>query len=355
MKKSLIALAILAATGAAFAQSTVTIYGVTDVAMGQFKSGIGAAEVTKTKIESAGLSTSRWGMKGSEDLGDGLKANFVLEGGMLMDTGAQKTSGFVFDRVATVGISSNFGAVTLGRQATPYDDLRGDTNNTFDSKLLTTTKTVWEKSADVAAYTDRVDNAIVFKSANYGGFSGALGLSLGENKGAGVGGVTLDANQILSLQVRYAAGPLLMGFGYQDQKAQNAATTILSTSSGNTKYTLIAGSYDFGVAKLVAGYNQQKREAAIGVTEASDKQYQFGVEIPLSTAAKVAVGYDKTKGDVINGAGGKKASGYSIIGQYDLSKRTALYGGWMNTSAETAAGVETDKTTTFAVGVRHKF
>ena len=355
MKKSLLALAILAATGAASAQSTVTIYGVTDVAMGQFKTGVGVAELTQTKIDSAGLSTSRWGMKGTEDLGHGLKANFVLEGGMLMDDGSQKTAGFVFDRVATVGFSGDFGAVTLGRQATPYDDLRGDTNNTFDSKVLTATKPVWEKNADVAVYTDRIDNSIVFKSASYSGFSGALGLNFGENKGTGVGGVALDANQILSLQVRYAAGPLMLGFAYQDQKAQNAATTILSASSGSTQYTLIAGTYDFGMAKLVAGYNQQKREATISVKEASDKQFQFGLEVPLSTAAKVAIGYDKTEGDVINGLGGKKGSGYSIIGQYDLSKRTALYGGWLDATAETTAGVQTGKTSTIAMGVRHKF
>ena len=346
MKKSLLALAILAATGAASAQSTVTLYGVTDVAMGQFKAGIGAAELTQTKIDSAGLSTSRWGMKGSEDLGDGLKANFVLEGGMLMDTGAQKSAGFVFDRVATVGISGTFGAVTLGRQATPYDDLRGDTNNTFDSKILTATKTVWEKSADVAAYTDRFDNAIVFKSANYSGFSASLGLNFGENKTA-----TVAASQIVSLQAKYAAGPLLVGFAHQNEKAQNAALT----ATGSTTNTLIAGSYDLGVAKLIAGFNQTKRNAIAGVTEASDKQYQFGVDVPLSAAAKVAVGYDKTEGDVINGLGGKKGSGFSIIGQYDLSKRTALYGGFMDTKAENAAGVETAKTSTFAVGVRHKF
>jgi predicted porin len=345
----------LTAVGSASAQSNVTLYGVTDVAIGQFKTGVGAAELTQTKLESAGLSTSRWGMKGSEDLGGGLKANFVLEGGMLMDTGEQKTPGFVFDRVAIVGFSGGFGAVTFGRQTTPYDDLRGDTNNTFDSKLLTAGKAVWEKSADVATYTDRVDNSIVFKSANYAGFSGGLALNFGENKGVGVGGVNLDANQIVSLQVRYAAGPLLVGFGYQDEKAQNAKTTVLSASSGNTKYTLIAGSYDFGVAKLVAGYNQTKREATISVTEASDKQYQFGMEFPVSAAAKVAVGYYKTEGDIINSKGGKKGSGYSFIGQYDLSKRTSLYGGWLDASAETAAGVETAKTNTIAAGVRHKF
>jgi predicted porin len=346
MKKSLVSLAILASAGSTFAQSTVTLYGVTDVALGQFKTGIGAAELTQTKLESAGLSTSRWGMKGSEDLGGGLKANFVLEGGFLMDTGAQKTTGFVFDRVATVGFSGDFGAVTLGRQATPYDDLRGDTNNTFDSKLLTSTKTVWDKSADVAAYTDRLDNSIVYKSGNYSGFSGSFGLNFGENKKA-----TVDASQVLSLQVRYATGPLMLGFAYQDEKAQNAALTAL----GGTKYTLIAGSYDFGMAKLLAGYNTTKREPIAGVTEASDKQFLLGVDVPLSATAKVGFGYDKTEGDVINGLGGKKGSGFSIIGQYDLSKRTALYGGWMDTKAENAAGVETGKTTTYAAGMRHKF
>ena len=347
MKKSLLALAILAATGAASAQSTVTIYGVTDVAMGQFKTGVGPKELTQTKIDSAGLSTSRWGMKGSEDLGHGLKANFVLEGGMSMDDGSQKKAGFVFDRVATVGFSGDFGAVTLGRQATPYDDLRGDTNNTLDSKVLTATKPVWDsKKIDVSPYTDRIDNSIVFKSASYSGFSGALGLNFGENKTA-----TVDASQIVSLQVKYAAGPVLVGFAHQSEKAQNAAVT----ATGNTTYTLIAGSYDFGMAKLIAGYNQQKREATIGVLEASDKQFQFGLEVPLSTAAKVAIGYDKTEGDVINGLGGNKGSGYSIIGQYDLSKRTSLYAGWLDATTETAAGVQTEKTSTVAMGVRHKF
>jgi predicted porin len=263
-----------------------------------------------------------------------------------VDTGAQKSAGFVFDRVATVGFSGDFGAVTLGRQATPYDDLRGDTNNTFDSKLLTSTKTVWDKSADVAAYTDRLDNSIVFKSGNYSGFSGSFGLNFGENKKA-----TVDASQVLSLQVRYATGPLMLGFGYQDEKAQNAAFTAL----GSTKFTLIAGSYDLGMAKLIAGYNTTKREAVAGVTEASDKQFLLGVDVPLSPTAKVGFGYDKTEGDVINGLGGKKGSGFSVIGQYDLSKRTALYGGWMDTKAENAAGVETGKTTTFAAGMRHKF
>jgi predicted porin len=349
MKKSLVFLAALAAVGSASAQSNVTVYGVTDVALGQFKVfdiKKTNPELTQTKLDSAGLSTSRWGMKGSEDLGGGLKVDFKLEGGMLMDTGEMKTPGFVFDRAATVGLSGNFGAVTLGRQTLPYDDLRGDVNNTFDSKLLTATKFVWEKNADVAGYMDRFDNSIVFKSANYSGFSGSLGLSLGENKKT-----TVDATQAVSLQARYESGPLLVAFGYQNEQAQNAALT----ATGSTTNTLFAGTYDFGVVKLVAGYNATKREAIVGVTEASDKQYQFGLEVPLSAAAKVAVGYAKTEGDIINSLGGKKASGFSIIGQYDLSKRTALYGGWMDTTAENAAGVKQASSTNIAAGVRHKF
>jgi len=357
MKKSLVFLAAVAAMGGASAQSSVSLYGIADVAFGQFKSGVGTAETTNIKLESSGLSSSRWGMKGSDDLGGGLKAEFVLEAGMNVDTGAQKAAGVAFDRVATVGLSGSFGAVALGRQALPYDSLWGDANNTFDNKLMNPTKSVWLSNTDVAKYKDRGDNAIVFKSAKYGGFSGSVGLALGENKGKGVGGVELGADQVLSMQARYADGPLMVGFGYQTQKSQNAATTLLSASSGNTSYMLMTGSYDLGMAKLIAGYNQTKRDATINVKEASDDQFQVGVDIPLSSTAKVGIGYATSKGDVIssNATSGKKGSGFSVVGVYDLSKRTTLYGGLLNTKAENAAGVEIDKSTAFAGGIRHKF
>lgn len=353
MKKSLITLAALSFAGAASAQSSVTLYGVADIFFGQTEKGAPGKQVKQTVVDTDGASSSRWGFKGSEDLGGGLKANFVLEGGMKMDTGEQKTAGSIFDRVATVGLSGAFGAVTMGRQATPYDALRSSTNNTYDTKALTATDTVWGKDknySEVAAYESRLSNSIAFTSANYSGFSGAVAVNFGENKGLGLNNVTVDAGQAVSLNAQYASGPLLVGVAYQEQKTQNAATTAASTGTFSTKYTLIAGSYDFGLAKLTAGYNTAKDDAP----NAKDKQYQVGVTVPFSKAGSVAFGYAKGDGEIA-GKDGKNGSGYSVVGVYDLSKRTTLYAGWMDTKAKNAAGAETYKNSAVAIGVRHKF
>ncbi|MFZ2295202.1 MAG: porin [Polaromonas sp.] len=353
MKKSLITLAALSFAGAASAQSSVTLYGVADIFFGQTEKGAPGKQVKQTVVDTDGASSSRWGFKGSEDLGGGLKANFVLEGGMKMDTGEQKTAGSIFDRVATVGLSGAFGAVTMGRQATPYDALRSSTNNTYDTKALTATDTVWGKDknySEVAAYESRLSNSIAFTSANYSGFSGAVAVNFGENKGLGLNNVSVDAGQAVSLHAKYASGPLLVGVAYQEQKTQNAATTAASTGTFSTKYTLIAGSYDFGLAKLTAGYNTAKDDA----TNAKDKQYQVGVTVPFSKAGSVAFGYAKGDGEIA-GKDGKNGSGYSVVGVYDLSKRTTLYAGWMDTKAKNAAGAETYKNSAVAIGVRHKF
>ena len=353
MKKSLITLAVLSFAGAASAQSSVTLYGVADLFFGQMEKGAPGKQLKQTVVDTDGLSSSRWGFKGAEDLGGGLKANFVLEGGMKMDTGEQKTAGSIFDRVATVGLSGTFGAVTLGRQATPYDALRASTNNTYDSKALTATDIVWGKDrsySEVTAYESRLSNSIAFTSANYSGFSGAVAVNFGENKGLGLNNVSVDAGQAVSLNAQYASGPLLVGMAYQAQKTQNAATTAASTGTVSTQYTLIAGSYDFGLAKLTAGYNTAKADA----TNAKDKQYQVGVTVPFSKGASVAFGYAKGKGEIA-GKDGKNGTGYSLVGVYDLSKRTTLYAGWMDTQAKSAAGAETYKNSAVAIGVRHKF
>ena len=353
MKKSLITLAVLSFAGAASAQSSVTLYGVADLFFGQTNKGAPGKQLKQTVVDTDGLSSSRWGFKGSEDLGGGLKANFVLEGGMKVDSGEQKTAGSIFDRAATVGLSGAFGAVTLGRQATPYDALRASTNNTYDSKALTATDIVWGKDrsySEVTAYESRLSNSIAFNSAHYSGFSGAAKVKLGENKGLRRTNVSVVAGQAVSRNGQYAADPRLEGLAYQAQKTQNAATTAASTGTVSTQYTLIAGSYDFGLAKLTAGYNTAKADA----TNAKDKQYQVGVTVPFSKAASVAFGYAKGKGEIA-GKDGKNGTGYSLVGVYDLSKRTTLYAGWMDTQAKSAAGAETYKNSAVAIGVRHKF
>lgn len=211
MKKSLIALAVLAAAGAASAQSSVQLYGVADIWAGQAKITANGEELYKqTKVDSGGVNTSRWGLKGAEDLGGGLKATFQLEQGFALDSGKADAG---FNRVSTVGLSGNFGAVTVGRDWTAYDDLTGLAKNTLGANI-SSQATTW------VGYNGNPNNTIKFQSNTYSGFSGAVSYSFGEDKkGLDDNGDTLGkATDTLSLNVQYANGPLAVGYAYQNAK-----------------------------------------------------------------------------------------------------------------------------------------
>lgn len=336
MKKSLIALAVLAASGAAMAQSTVTLYGRLDASLAQKKTEkTGAAEVKQTGIDSSNLNTTFWGLKGSEDLGGGLRANFGLESGFAIDTGVGNTG--LFERKAIVGLSGAFGSVDLGRNYTAYDALRGATNNMYDSNLATTGD-VW--NTGIKDYSNRTSNSIIYNSPSFGGFSGAVAYGFGENKqvAPNVG----DATDIASLHIKYANGPLLVGYAYQEEKQSQ----VVGTPSDKNKYNLIGASYNFGMAKLVGSYNQAKNNTL------KDKEYQVGVSVPFGAAA-VAVGYSRSKSEGFNA--NNKGTGASIVGTYDLSKRTTAYAGYEQAKVETFNGTITTKTSNVAAGIRHTF
>ena len=341
MKKTLIALAAMASMSA-FAQSSVTLYGVADIWFGQAKTslyspttgllltpGAGTTPASngtaQTVLNSGGLNGSRWGLKGSEDLGGGLKANFQFESGFNLDTGTS-AQGALFGRQAFVGLSGGFGEVRFGRQYTAYDELRGATNSTFDS-AFTPTGNVW--TATGGDYAGRANNQLYYATPDFGGFSGAIGYALGEDKTA-----TTNASSTLSLHAKYANGPILVGIAHQSEKLP----------AGTNKYTLLAGSYDFGVVKLTGGYNDGK---AGGVNQPKQKEFQLGLSAPIG-AATISAGYAQGK------AGNTKSNGFGLAATYDLSKRTAAYAG-LETDKAKDTGVTIAKNTLYAVGVRHRF
>jgi predicted porin len=342
MKKSLIALAVLAASGAAMAQSSVTLYGRLDASIGQTSKETTGAQpvpkVTQTAVNGNTLRNPYWGLKGSEDLGGGLSAVFTLESYFLMDTGAMGNT--LFEREANVGLAGGFGRVTMGRNYTAYDSLRGVTNNLWDSNLATT-GAAW--GGGVEDYTNRISNSIRYVSPDFSGFSGAVTYGFGENKdtATNVG----DATDNVSLMVKYAAGPLLVGYAHQEEDVASMVANKVTR-----KYDLVAGSYDFGVAKLTGGFNQAKNGTR------DDDEYQLGVSVPFG-AATVGLGYAKSES---SGAGLPDLDGESLalVGTYSLSKRTSLYGGYKASEVEKAAtttGINTTKDKTFAVGVVHLF
>jgi predicted porin len=337
MKKSLIALAVLAASGASFAQSSVSIYGIADVWMGRTTSNapaVGAtpAGTTQTVINSGGVSGSRFGFKGTEDLGGGLKANFVLEQGFSLDSGAANTTvagtTAAFSRQAFVGFSGSFGEARIGKTFTAYDDISGNTNAVFDSALSPNVN-VWASTN----HQDKADNALYYATPTISGFQGAVSYSLGEN--AVKNGAA--ATHTTSLNGTYTAGPLYVGVGFQTQETQGVAAT--------NDFTRLNASYNLGVAKLLAGYGR----AVIGATTSND--YQIGVDYPVSAALVVSGGVARS---LDNDAANTGRTGYGFGAAYSLSKRTTVYGGFQKSSQTATAVADLDKST-LAAGVKHTF
>lgn len=322
MKKSLIALAVLGAmVGAAQAQSSVTLYGKVDVGLIHTDPFGG---VSQLRVDSGNFSGSRWGLMGSEDLGGGLKANFQLEQGFSVDTGAQAAAGQQFSRNSWLGLSGGWGEVRIGKPWTAYDDVSGAINAMWDS-----TFSVENSFFRSTAYNANPGNTIKYTTPSFGGFSGAVSYTLDEVK-------NID-NNIVSVALAYANGPLAAGFGYQAE-GQGAGPDL--------KYTRLSASYDFGVAVLKGLYGNTKLGAA------KTNEYSIGADIPLGGAFALSTSYGYSKDN--NAAGSEKRKGFTIGGLYTLSKRTDVYLGVTDWDGKTG-GVKTNGDTKYGFGMRHSF
>ncbi len=367
MKKSLIALAVLAASGAAMAQSTVTLYGVVDAFVSSTKNTtfavtngvVTSSRIAQTGVGSGGQNGSRWGIRVKEDLGGGLAAVATIEAGINADTGTSAQGNLPYGRQVFVGLSSGLGTVSLGRQYSAYDDIHGTTsaqlNNAFDVSLgsayqLTPALVAGAQSGTVAgavAFANalssgvgawvsygnaRVNNSIKLQSASFAGFSGALVYGFGENKTA-----TTSATYDVSANLKYANGPLLIALAYQENQIDNNAVT----GKFKLQNTLLGATFDAGFAKFFGNYNQAK----FTNLDAAD-EYAIGAAIPFGALTLVGQ-YAYSKSDDLG-----KNTGYGIEAWYDLSKRTRAYTSFATAKKEI---LNDQRNQVFAVGVRHSF
>jgi predicted porin len=290
----------------------VTLYGIADVWFGRTTATNAPSQI---KLDSGGVSGSRFGFKGSEDLGGGLKANFLLEQGFNLDDGTQAAADQMFSRQAYVGFSGGFGEVKLGKVFTAYDNISGMTNAAFDS-ALSPQNGVWASTG----YQGNPANTVYYATPAFSGFSGALSYSLGENKGP----VTGDAGAITSVHVKYEGGPIYAGLAYQTEKANGNSTSVA--------FTRLNASYDFGVAKALVGFGRTTDTVPGGeVTE-----WQLGADVPVTSALTVSGGIARSADNVIAGDAVRK--GYSLAAAYSLSKRTLVYTGYQS-ATKTLAGI----------------
>ena len=374
MKKTLIALAAVAATGAAFAQSTVTLFGGADLNVRSVTSGTNKFQ----GMAQDGIYSSRFGVNGTEDLGGGLKAGFHFEGGMAPDVGT--SAGFNFTRKSTIGLMGGFGEVRLGRDYTPlftvagiadpfgtngvgssYNvanaaTLAGDaiaTAGSFATAQAAAANTV--SASTVAAgtvYADpnavRANNSVAYYSPSFSGFTVSGMYSFGaENTNVGK-----NAGTMTSVKLAYANGPLSLALANQVTKGGVAATVAADTQKWTTNF--IAGSYDLGVAKLSAGY---KTDKATFLAD-SIKSTILGATAPMG-AVTLKASYVAAKNSK------EMANQFALGAIYDLSKRTSVYatysvlaneaGNGKSVGSAAASNFTGLKSTGFETGVKHSF
>jgi predicted porin len=355
MKKSLLALAVLGAfAGAASAQSSVTIYGVIDLAIQKSNGGDtyspGVCEVSAatcgplgTKAWTLAQSTaSRLGFRGNEDLGGGLSAQFQIEHRFNPDTGGQ-AGGVMWNGRSYVQLTSTAaGSVYLGREYGPWfwiaaksDPFGLDGVGQFTGMLYLLAggheSGVGADGLPTGNPASRQTNAVGYKSPNLGGLTFNAAVGLGEK----------TLNRDTSFNVEYTAGPIYAGVGYDKKDG------FLTATDGNTLMNL-ALAYDFGVAKPMFYYGRAKTGLN---SDGSNKMFLIGATAPVGPGL-VKVGYGQLSVEPIGATDETKIKKFSVGYNYNLSKRTNLYADF-STARD---NIDDNKNSTaYAFGLRHTF
>jgi len=311
MKKSLLALAALGLfAGAASAQSSVTVFGVVDLSLRYAKSG----DTSMYSMANDGYNSSRLGFRGVEDLGGGLKANFWLEAGMDAGDGTVGGASYTgvtsfFNRRATVGLSSGWGEVRLGRDyngsfwnLTIFDPF--GTNGVGSSLNLSPAN----NNPALAQSLVRSNNMVqYFLPGGLGGLYGQAGVAANEGR---------DYQKYMGGRIGWAAGPFDIAYSYGETQSD-------IYHDDYAKLQNIGGSWNFGIFKLMGQWVQAEYKSA------KQTNYVIGGTMPLGQGT-IAASYVQADASGRLAAGGASvdnvdATQWAIGYVYNLSKRSALY------------------------------
>jgi len=343
MKKSLLVAAILASLGTgAFAQSSVSIYGIMDAGYTRTSDGINKS----SNITSGGESGSRLGFKGTEGLGQGLSANFVLESGINIDdgttgtgiSGQQVQNNKVFGRQAWVGLNSNdLGAVKLGLQYTPLR-VAVDTIDPFNVGFAGNAL----KTLGNGNYAERANRAATYSTPSFGGLSGQVEYGVTDNIGSS------STNRTRGAGINYDNGPLTVRFAYDDHNAD--------TFTSSSRDLFLGATYDLGYMKAHAAVADRNVDDNNGlVVDRSARNYLVGVSAPFGASSVMASYIRNDVRHTSSADSDQVAVGYT----YNFSPRTNVYGSYArymndsNASLNSAAnGLNGNQV---SAGIRHKF
>ena len=378
MKKTLLAAALLAGfAGAASAQSSVTLYGVVD-------GGLRYQQVSRNNLDGTNnfgvaygqQSGNRFGMKGVESLGNGNNAIFMLESGFDLGNGTSQQGGRLFGRQSWVGVQNDaWGEVRLGRMLSLTTDYLVNAVDPFGAGFGQLNM----GNAFTSGNTLRLDNVLMYKTPTMSGFQAGLGYSfatgLSSNGGTtGYGFETSNNTRQLTAGLKYANGPIYAAASYE--KAYAANSTVVNGQSVNNWN--IAGSYDFKVVKLAAGYGQTRdgfwagsgaggtgaslattpsgtTTALVFAPNAGYNSYIVGATVPVNAVSRVLLSWTMIapNGSTKTLYNAQNQQSLNLGYTYDFTKRTNLYTYVGQTS--NYATVDTAKSTVVGLGMRHQF
>jgi predicted porin len=336
--KNAIAFAMIGGiAGAASAQTNVTLYGVVDMGIQQTRLSPGGSNLGVTSGIQSG---SRWGLKGTEALGGGMSASFQLESGFDASNGFSAQGGRLFGRQSWLGLNGDFGSVKLGRQYTPIFGLL-DTIDPFGTGITGDGSGI---AAVFRSHGVRTDNTVNYSMPRMGGLSGEVAYSFGE-----VTGSTSTGRQI-GLGLAYDGGPFTVVFGHHNQ---NLVTG--TTPAGNSKTTMLGGTYDLKAVKLHAAYAINKDKSQAGATTTDSRDSMLGVSAPVGALSLMA-SYVHRADHLTSNA---DANYWQLGATYSLSKRTNFYASYSTIRNEaagsTGSGAAGTDISWLNAGIRHKF
>ncbi|WP_454738104.1 porin [Cupriavidus necator] len=334
--RSMAAAALLACSGGAFAQTNVTLYGVADINV-EYVNHLGAVPTAANqfnrgpandvyRMNSGGVSGSRWGLRGSEDLGGGLQALFVLESGFNLDTGTSQQSGRLFGRQAFVGVQkAGIGQISLGRQYTSMFEALANFSPTAYA-------TQYEPVVLQSGPNFREDNTVKY-TGKFGPvtalahWSFGTGLALPATVGVAtpIGGNGEVPGQFrrdtaYGAAVAYQGGPFGVTVGYDQWNP------TIGTSNGTNKKAVVGASYSFGPAKIMGGYRWGQNKNAADVVIQRDDFYWIGANYQVTPAIGLTLEYNYD--DVKSLFGNTNVANpwqIAFVANYAFSKRTDVY------------------------------
>jgi predicted porin len=376
MKKTWVALAVAGAfvAGTAQAQSSVTLYGIVDI---NYMWEERPANVNGTvqqesvsSINSGHQSGSRWGLRGSEDLGGGLKAIFTLEGGYSPDTGTLGQGGRLFGRQAWAGLQGGWGAVVAGRLATFSSgtgsfDMFGRTDPFLTGFGLASLGQTF-----FSANALRLDNTIAYQSPKFAGFQGGIGYSTNVD-----GGETVPDgrnNTAIASAINWEAGPFWVSVTY-DVVNFGDPVAPSTVQREDQKHLQVGATFDLGPVRLHGGYADQSAISGVplvsggtgafgqlpaGISNFDADAYMLGVTWKIG-AFTVMGSYQMFDADSkLTAANVNFEPDFNIWGvgaAYNLSRRTNLYASYATRDADGTLAGNAFNYKQLALGVRHLF